>query len=162
MLQLNFFCLPSIRTKFPDSRTVCNSFHVVEVAALLHRCGWMFIFGGERGVQVCALHMCFDISVHSCVDIRCRVCTCARVCAVCSLALADESGWVQLVYTRHFLLAWGVIFDKRIDRSVVCVFSIFWWGLECVCVCVCVYARTHTQHAGYSMWVQVWDGHLES
>jgi len=93
------------------------------------------------------------------------VCTCARVCAGCSLALLDESAKIQLVHTGHFLLAWVVIFDKRIDRSVVCVFFILWRGVDvCVCVCVCVYAHTHTHtlHVGYSTWAQVCDGHLES
>jgi len=50
----------------------------------------------------------------------------ASLCrALLVLALGDESGGFQLVYTGHFLLAWEVIFDKRIDRSVVCIFFIF-------------------------------------
>jgi len=99
-------------------------------------------------MQVCTLHRCFHIIVHICVHTRCRVCTCALVCAVCSLALGDESGGVQLLYTRHFLLAYGVVFDKKIDRGVVCVLLIFGRGVGVhVCVCVCVYAHTHTHNA---------------
>jgi len=40
-------------------------------------------------------------------------------------------------------LAWGVVFDRRNDRVVVCVFSSFNAGGS-VCVCVRVYARTDT------------------
>jgi len=35
------------------------------------------------------------------------ICTRARVCTVCSLALGGEGGGVQLFYTVHLLLAWG-------------------------------------------------------
>ena len=42
------------------------------------------------------------------------------------------------------LVAWrGVILDKKKDRGVFCVFSIFNPGGS-VCGCVCVYAHTHT------------------
>jgi len=58
------------------------------------------------------------------------------------LALSDEGGGVQLVYQSNCCLAWGVIFDKRKDRGVVCVFSIF----KCMWVCMCVYAHTHTHY----------------
>jgi len=34
----------------------------------------------------------FDISVHICEHTLRRVCTCARVCAVCSITLGDEVG----------------------------------------------------------------------
>ena len=41
----------------------------------------------------------------------CRVCTCARVCAFCSLALghkgARQGGEVELVYGEHLLLGMG-------------------------------------------------------
>ena len=43
-------------------------------------------------------------------------------------------------------LAWGAIFDRRKDSSVVCVFSIFNAGGS-VCVCECVYTQTHTHIA---------------
>jgi len=37
--------------------------------------------------------------------------------------LGNEGGGVQLVYEGTCCLAWGVIFDKRRDRGIVCVFS---------------------------------------
>ena len=66
-------------------------------------------------------------------------------------ALGNEDGGVQLVYEATCCLAWGVIFDRRRDRSVVCVFSIFDAGGS-VCGCRCVYTHTHTYtaHMGYS------------
>ena len=39
-----------------------------------------------------------DISTHICEHTLRRVCACARVCVVCSLALGDEGGEVKLVY----------------------------------------------------------------
>ena len=59
------------------------------------------------------------------------------------LALGNESRGVQLVYEGTCCLAWGVICDKRKDRSVVCVFSILNAGGN-VCVYMCVYTHTHT------------------
>jgi len=58
-------------------------------------------------------------------------------------ALGNEGGGVQLVYECTCCLAWGVIFDSRRDRGVVCVFSILIAGAS-VCGCMCVYAHTHT------------------
>ena len=64
-------------------------------------------------------------------------------------ALRDQGGGVQLVYEGTCYLAWGVIFDRRRDRGVVCVLSIFNAG-ESVCGCMCAYTHTHTHTAGYS------------
>ena len=64
-------------------------------------------------------------------------------------ALRDQGGGVQLVYEGTCYLAWGVIFDRRRDRDVVCVLSIFNAG-ESVCGCMCAYTHTHTHTAGYS------------
>jgi len=58
-----------------------------------------------------------------------RACTCARVCAVCSLALGDEGGGFQLIYALHLLLAWDIIVHVRKDRGVVCIFSILLIGV---------------------------------
>jgi len=58
-------------------------------------------------------------------------------------ALGNEDGGVQLVYESTCCLAWGVIFDRRKDRDVVCVFSILNAGGS-VCGCVCVYTHTVT------------------
>jgi len=68
------------------------------------------------------------------------------------LALGNEDGRVQLVYESTCCLAWGVIFDRKKGRGVVCVFSIFDAGGS-VCVCMCVYTHTHTHTAqmGYSV-----------
>jgi len=68
------------------------------------------------------------------------------------LALGNEDGGVQLVYESTCCLAWGVIFDRRKDRGVACVFCIFNAGGS-VCGCMCVYELTHTHAAqmGYSV-----------
>jgi len=73
----------------------------------------------------------------------------ACMCSLFHLALGDEDGGVQLVYESACCLAWGVIIDRRKDRGVVCVFSIFNAGGS-VCGCVCVYTHTHTH---YTDWV---------
>ena len=71
-------------------------------------------------------------------------CACARcICSLFHLALGNEHGGIQLVYKSTCGLAWGVILDRRKDRGVVCVFSIFNAGGS-VCVCECVYTHTHT------------------
>ena len=62
---------------------------------------------------------------------------------IISLSLGNEDGRVQLVYDSTCCLAWGVIFDRRKNRGVVCVFSIFNAGGS-VCGCMCVYTHTHT------------------
>ena len=54
------------------------------------------------------------------------------------LALGNENGWVQLFYDGTGCLAWGIIFDRKKDRGVVCVFSICNSGGS-VCRCMCVY-----------------------
>ena len=50
------------------------------------------------------------------------------------------------VYEGTCCLAWGVIFDRRKDRGVVCVFSILKAGGS-VCGSMCVYTRAHTHTA---------------
>ena len=66
-------------------------------------------------------------------------------------ALGDKGGGVQLVCEGTYGLAWGVIFDRRRDRGVVCV-SLFFNAGGSVCGCMCVYTHTHTHAAqtGYS------------
>jgi hypothetical protein len=67
-------------------------------------------------------------------------------------ALGNESAGVQLVYEGTCCLAWGVILDRRGDRGVVCVFSIFnVGGSVCGCRCVYTHTHTHTAHMGYSV-----------
>ena len=46
-------------------------------------------------------------------------------------------------------MAWGVLFEKRRDRSVVFVFSIYNAGGS-VCGCICLYTHTQT-HCTYGV-----------
>jgi len=64
--------------------------------------------------------------VYACVYIYIYI-SISRVCAFCFIslfhsALRDEDGGVQLVYESACCLAGGVIFDRRKDSVVVCVF----------------------------------------
>jgi len=69
------------------------------------------------------------------------------------IALGNKGGEVELVYEGACCLAWGVIYVRRRDRSVVCVFSIFNAGGS-VRGCRCVYMHTHTLHIWVTrMWV---------
>jgi len=64
-------------------------------------------------------------------------------------ALGNEGEGVQLVFEGTCFLAWGVILDRRRDRGVVCVFSIFKaGGSVCGCMCVYTHTNTHTAHIG--------------
>jgi len=55
------------------------------------------------------------------------------------------------VYEGTCCLVWGVMFDRRKDRGVICVFSIFnAVGSVCGCRCVYTHTHTHTAHMGYS------------
>ena len=74
----------------------------------------------------------------------------ACMCSLFYLALGNEGGGVQLVYQSACCLAWGVVFDRRKDRGIVCAFSIFnTGGSVCVCVCVYTHTHTHTTQMGY-------------
>jgi len=103
-------------------------------------------------VQVCTLDRC---SEHQRIHLLTRslqdVHMCACMCTLFHLALGNKDGGVQLVYESSCFLAWGAIFDRRKDRGVVCVFSIFNAGGS-VCGCMCVYMHTHihTAQMGYS------------
>ena len=59
-----------------------------------------------HAIPALAVTSVFDISLHIWKHPLRRSCTCARVCAVCSLMLGDEGGGVQLVYAGHLLLVW--------------------------------------------------------
>jgi len=84
-------------------------------------------------------------------------CAYALMCVHCGhSALMNEDSRVRLVYEGTFWLAWGVIFDRRRNRGVVCVFSILNAGGS-VCGCMCVYTRTHTHTLhiwGTRLWAQ--------
>jgi len=72
------------------------------------------------------------------------------MCSLFHVVLGNEDGGVQLVYQSACCLAWGVIFDRRKDRGVVCVFSIInAGGSVCECVCVYTHTHTHTEQMGY-------------
>jgi len=72
------------------------------------------------------------------------------MCSSFHLELKNEDGEVQLVYESACCLAWGVIFDRRKDMGVVCVFSIFnAGGSVCGCGCVYMHTHTHTAQMGY-------------
>jgi len=64
-------------------------------------------------------------------------------------ALGNEGGGVKVVYESNCCLEWEVIYDRRRDRGVVCVFSNFYAGGS-VCGCRCVYTHTHTHTAHMS------------
>ena len=68
------------------------------------------------------------------------------MCSLVVLRWVNEDGGVQLVYESTCCFAWGVIFDRKKDRGVVCVFSILNAGGS-VCGCMCVYTHTHTHTA---------------
>jgi len=99
---------------------------------------------------VYATQVSVSTSVNICEHTLRRVYTCARVCAICPLVLGDECGGVQLVYRRQLLLAWRVILDKSIDRSVIYIFSTFDGVRSYVRGCVCIHTHTHTLHVVYS------------
>jgi len=121
----------------------------------MHQC--ICIFCGEHAwifYRCCEYHACTGVYV------RQVLCTSAYTFAYTlatgrayalmyvrfvHLALRNEDGWVQLVYESTCCLAWGVIFDRRKDRGVVCVLSIFNAG-ESVCGCMCVNTHTHPQY----------------
>jgi len=111
--------------------------------AYIHRC--------------CARHACAGVYVRqmlwtsaytfasrSLQDVHMHAC----MCSLFPLALGNEDGGLQLVYESTCRLAWWVIFDRRKDRSVVCVFSIFNAGGS-VGVCVCIRTHTHTAQMRY-------------
>jgi len=103
------------------------------------------------------MHGCIYMCMCMCMYVYINICICMRVyiymylyitcmCSLFHLALGNEDGGVQLVYESACCLAWGAIFDRRKDSSVVCVFSGFNAGGS-VCVCECVYTHTHTHTA---------------
>ena len=73
---------------------------------------------------------------------RCRLCTCARVCTICSLALGDEREGFQLVYAEHSSLGMGVCLVSSLFLTRLGVY---------VCVYVWIRTHTHTLHVVYSM-----------
>ena len=56
------------------------------------------------------VNRCFDISIHICVHARCRVCTCAHVCAVSSFSVGGRGWRGSASLLLHMLLGVGVYF----------------------------------------------------
>ena len=73
----------------------------------------------------------------------------ACICTLFHLALGNKDRGVQLVYKRTCCLAWGVVFDRRKDRGVVCVLFILTQVGVYVGVCVYTHTHTHTAQMGY-------------
>ena len=137
-----------------------------EASALLHRraCTSAYAFIAESvhafrqvllrtmHVQVCTSDRCFEhqrthLPTHSLQDVQMR--SCMRNLFIQRWGTRVRGG--QLVYEGNFCLAWGIIFDKRSNRGVVCVFSIFnAGGSVCGCMCGYTHTHTHTAHIGYS------------
>ena len=69
-------------------------------------------------------------------------------------ATGNEGGGFQLVCEGTCCRSWGIFSDKRRDRGVVCVFSIFNEGRSeygCMCVYTHTVAHTDTAHMEYSI-----------
>jgi len=76
-------------------------------------------------VQVCMLDMFYEHQHTNLLHARYRMCIYAQVCAVCFISRwGNEDGVFQLVYESTCCLTWGVIFDRKKDWGVVCVFFI--------------------------------------
>ena len=88
----------------------------------------------------------YTFASRSLQDVHMRAC----MCILFHLTLGNEDGGVQLVYKSTCCLAYGVVFDRRNDRGLACVFSIFnAGGSVWRCVCVYPHAHTHTAQMGY-------------
>jgi len=72
----------------------------------------------------------------------------AHVCAVCFFFVGERGWGGSASLWKHLLLGVGVVFDRRKDRGVVCVFSIFNAGGS-VHGCMCTHPHTHTAQMGY-------------
>ena len=77
-------------------------------------------------VQVCMLHRFFDVSVHICMHTRCRMCTCAHVCAVSVLIGVGGQWWGGSASLSRALVAWrGGLFLTDGEIGVLSMSSIF-------------------------------------
>ena len=109
----------------------------VHVHAYMHGCTYM--------CMCMCMCMCIYTYVYVCVYTCIYLCI-SCMCCLFHLALGNEDGGVQIVYESVCCLACGLIFDRRKDRGVVCVFFILNAGGS-VRGCVCVYTHTHTYTA---------------
>jgi len=98
-------------------------------------------------VRVCTLDGCCEHQrTHSLTCSLQDVHMCLCRCSLFVQRWGNGDGGVQLVYESTCCLTWGINFDRRKDRGVVCVFSIFNAGGS-VCGCMCVYTHAHTHTA---------------
>ena len=99
MIQLNVFCLPKNKKKFSRFWMVRNGFSIAK--KLLHRCtgvharvclnfGWRVQHARNRRLEHQYLRYTGVVDIT--VNIYEYTLKCARVCAVCSLALGDKGG----------------------------------------------------------------------
>jgi len=123
----------------------------------------------EGGVEVVvkrAIKILFDISLYIYKYTLRRVCACARVCAVCSLALQDESEWEGSASLCRVLVAWrgGLLLVEEKMGVLYCVFSTADADenvCRCVCMCVNTQRHTHTTHGVCDVSPGVGTRHLE-
>jgi len=100
-----------------------NSFYGKEVSVPMYRgtCAFLQrvwhafkqVFLSTMHVQVCTLNRCFGISEHVCEHDRCRVFTCAHVCAVCSFSVGGRGWGVSVSLWGHFLFGVGGYFWQK-------------------------------------------------
>jgi len=100
---------------------------------------WMYIY----------VYVCVYVYVYICICMGIYIYIYLSVSYACAVRFIFDGG-VELVCESACSLAWVVIFDRRKDRGVVCVFSIFnAGGSVCGCVCVYTHTNTHTTQMGY-------------
>jgi len=118
------------------------------------------------------MYVCIYIYMHIYMDVYMCVCVCIFVYMyICmymyvyiyiymslyriyvqfvSFSIAEWGWGGSTILWERLLLGVGGIFDRRKDRGVVCVFSIFnAGGSVCGCECVYTYTHTHTVQMGY-------------
>jgi len=95
-----------------------------------------------RTLDGCGVHQRTHLLTRSLQDVH--VCLC--VCSLFVQRWGNDDGGFQLVYESTCCLAWGVIFDRRKDKGVVFVLSLFNAVGVYVGVCVCIRTHTHTMH----------------
>jgi len=71
----------------------------------------------------------YMLSMQKCEHFLSRVCTCARVCAVCSLTFGDEGGEFHLVLKGDLLLVWGYLDIAEGELGVMSVSSLLLTGV---------------------------------